>query len=375
MYFPCLLLSKTIHKIMIPIVWKEPPIRFTQQSSRSLRTTTPILTLFQKLHRLFSNATFCNFQPKYAPLTITPSVHTGCHIKHLFLPTTTVHHHPDSILSDLLALCPNLVRISLRGNPSVTDLTLSILATNRPMLRSLDISNCARVTDVGVGALHSSRLSSLALVGVATSDQSLAELFNGVCGTSLRALRLANTLVTGAGVALALVNGCCRIEVLDLTGCVGVDDCVVGKIARTCGDRLRWLSLAHVQVKMVKADGGISDESVRALATWCPNLEVLDLGYVGGVTGVSLKIIAESPMERLVSLVVTGCIGIPIEEFGQLALLRQKFGNLSTITIGDCPGINDYHISTLISPEGWLAGWKKGSGQKEPKLLNKSWDD
>ncbi|KAI8808989.1 hypothetical protein BJ742DRAFT_807098, partial [Cladochytrium replicatum] len=120
---------------------------------------------------------------------------------------------------------------------------------------------------------------------------------------------------------------------------------------------------------------GITDSGVISLVDGCPDLEFLDLGYNRNITEVSVAKIVDSPgLEKLVSLVLTGCSGINIQALGWLSRLRKRKGKLKTITIGDCTQINDSHISNLISSSGSLSGWTKSHLGETPEIGPNMWD-
>ncbi|KAJ3125886.1 hypothetical protein HK098_008137 [Nowakowskiella sp. JEL0407] len=403
-WLSCLFLSKIISSATLPFIWKEPPIKFLTARDHSdakshSDSKSPCLNVFRGVLSLFSlKRSACDSvddtetDKVKLPFNIIPTPENGKFVQNIALTASSPNPHLISTTSSLdcnslnsmIKLCPKIVRLNLRGCvEAVNDETLEFISRNlKSTLRSLDISQCSKITDHGVAMLSLCMLESLSLNGLTNlSDDGLE---SSTFSNTLRRLRISDTKVTGRGVVRFLQKRT-KIEELDLARCREIDDETVDCITAVCGERLKWLSLARVQVPATKKNADnlkdseelkLSDEAIRYFAERCPNLELLDLAYIPTFTDECVKYIVDKPgMRKLVSLVVTGCSGVSIESLGRLSSLRQRFGNLSTITIGDCPAISDQHIAQLISPTGWLAGWRKSVNSTDLKVMNKSWDD
>ncbi|KAL4144557.1 hypothetical protein PRNP1_013686 [Phytophthora ramorum] len=118
--------------------------------------------------------------------------------------------------------------LRLRGT-QVSDVTLKWLSRHSPLLRELDVSGCARITDLGLLALTGSAMAS-----------------------TLRSLWLRKvTDITETGVSW-LAEKCTKLMLLDLTGCPKIRSFSIKSLASswkfavyTCNDQFKGMSPRH----------------------------------------------------------------------------------------------------------------------------------
>lgn len=116
---------------------------------------------------------------------------------------------------------PALTTISLKGACRISDGGLAALVSSAPALRSINLSQCSLLTDVGIDSIANS-LGSI-----------LQELYLDDCDT-LDAMRILPTL-----------KRLKYLEVLSLRGIVSVSDKFIRELISTSGQNMKELVLAN----------------------------------------------------------------------------------------------------------------------------------
>ncbi|XP_058085273.1 EIN3-binding F-box protein 2-like [Magnolia sinica] len=175
----------------------------------------------------------------------------------------------DSFLSWLGSACAQVKHLELIGLTSITDggvmsLLKGFEAQNKAMV-SVDLSGCFRLTDWSVLAITSAfgqKLKSLRLDGCdGLSDKSL-KLIGGHC-PCLVELQLSMCRISDDGMFYLARSKHQCIEVLSLSGCMGITDKSLGFIEMMCG------SLIGLNVKQCPGLTKRGIESLRETLWWC----------------------------------------------------------------------------------------------------------
>uniref|UniRef100_A0A803M8M0 F-box/LRR-repeat protein 15-like leucin rich repeat domain-containing protein n=2 Tax=Chenopodium quinoa TaxID=63459 RepID=A0A803M8M0_CHEQI len=171
------------------------------------------------------------------------------------------HCVSDSLLRK--ALIPKgleaLTTISLKGGCRISDAGLAALVSSAPALRSMNLSQCTLLTDVGIDSIANS----LGLI--------LQELYLDDCET-LDAMRI-----------LPKLQQLKALEVLSLRGIVSVSDKFIKKLFGENGQNTKELVLANCV--------NLTDSSLKVIANTCSQLRVLDLSYLGKLSDVGMAYI------------------------------------------------------------------------------------
>mmetsp|Transcript_54649 Transcript_54649/g.124901 ORF Transcript_54649/g.124901 Transcript_54649/m.124901 type:complete len:350 (-) Transcript_54649:58-1107(-) len=122
----------------------------------------------------------------------------------------------DKVIWQIGKSCPNLLTLSLRGCPSITDFALEDLAAC-VLLERLDLSFCSHISDEGLLGL-SNALSNLRLLSLAHCPD-----------------------VTEAGIE-AVAAGCRRLMYVDISFCKRISDRGLKALIRNCSE-LRYLNV------------------------------------------------------------------------------------------------------------------------------------
>ena len=165
-----------------------------------------------------------------------------------------------------LAKCTTLQTLFLSTNNSVRDAALCAIAANCVSLTQLDLSNCRRVTDVGIAALATlPLLHNLELANCpGTTDDALCALA-ARAGRPMLYLGLRSASASEAALS-ELTASCTSLTHLNIGNCDGASDATLAAISRSCPE-LRVLEL--------RQSDECTDAGLIALAAGCTKLEEL----------------------------------------------------------------------------------------------------
>ncbi|XP_021714997.1 F-box/LRR-repeat protein 14-like [Chenopodium quinoa] len=152
-----------------------------------------------------------------------------------------------------------LTTISLKGACRISDAGLAALVSSAPALRSMNLSQCSLLTDVGIESIANS----LGLI--------LQELYLDDCET-LDAMRI-----------LPKLRQLKALEVLSLRGVVSVSDKFIKNLFEENGQNMKELVLANCV--------NLTDSSLKVIANTCPQLRVLDPSYLGKLSDIGMAYI------------------------------------------------------------------------------------
>ncbi|KAH9609981.1 hypothetical protein KSS87_007367 [Heliosperma pusillum] len=173
---------------------------------------------------------------------------------------------------------PVLTTISLKGACRVSDAGLNVIVSAAPVLRSLNLSQCSLLTDVGIKTIADS-LGSI-----------VHELYLDDCDT-LNAMNI-----------LPSLQRLVQLEVLSLRGISSVSDKFIKSLLISNGQNIKELVLANCV--------NLTDSSMKVIAETCSQLCVLDLSYLRKLTDIGMAHLAN------------GCHGIQ-----DLRLCRNAFSD------------------------------------------------
>ncbi|KAF0719726.1 Aste57867_848 [Aphanomyces stellatus] len=238
----------------------------------------------------------------------------------------------DAGISWLAGGCSALTHINLTMCVKLTDFSLRAIADGCIRLGHLDVSGCQRMSDIG-----------LRYISLGCRD--------------LHTLRLKNTILVSDGMSLgrehaqgiaSLSHTCKRLQHLDLTKCIRIDDNACRQISRGFHD-LRTLSLLHCTA--------ITGEGVQDLGHHCHKLTHLDLTDCRLVDDAGVSAIG-SGMKLLQSLKLRDC-----EKLSTVAIQHLCAGcrYLHTLDLAGCHKLDDMALLAMSESltnlqHVWLGG-------------------
>jgi hypothetical protein len=191
---------------------------------------------------------------------------------------------------DALAALPSSLReLSVSGCSLISDAGVKALVEHAPHLHFLDVTRCPQLTDASLMTLASLKLTGL------------------VC--------YANASLSAYGRLRAF-----DLRRLDCTGSRGVDGNAIAKIARAAAARLEILNLSWCVA--------VDDEAPLALGECCPNLTWLSLHGNRHVTDTGIDALSRGCL-KLTSLDVSGCSQVT-DYLRREGLLVGKFPRVET---------------------------------------------
>ncbi|KAL2945110.1 DNA repair protein rhp7 [Bienertia sinuspersici] len=152
-----------------------------------------------------------------------------------------------------------LTTISLKGACRISDVGLAALVSSTPALRSLNLSHCSLLTDVGIDSIANSL------------GSNLQELYLDECD-DLNAMRM-----------LPMLQRMRSLDVLSLRGLLSVSDKFIREFILTNGENMKELVLDGCEK--------LTDSSLKFIAETCSQLRVLDLSNLGKLSDIGLALL------------------------------------------------------------------------------------
>jgi hypothetical protein len=264
----------------------------------------------------------------------------------------------------IIESCRSLTMISLRSLMNVDNDLVILIAECLPSLVFLDISGNTQVNDVGVSVLPErlSHLEYLSVEGLNITDVSLTKIIqycrrlqllklNG-CGRlsasaflaltddSFPRLRLLDVAYVSLSNAAAIrIGECCKSleEVHSIPRIIGLTDAGVIGLATGCGTRLKVLNITYTE---------ITDNSIRAIAENCPNLEELLCGTdlpSDSFTFAGIEFLGKR-CPKISKLDISGSEWVNRKTIKDVINMLPF---LSVLKIIDCSGVNSSELSHL----------------------------
>lgn len=204
----------------------------------------------------------------------------------------------DRGLEELCEFLGNLVSINVSGCRMLTDSALFALVRKCPLLSEIKME----ATDVGKKRVE-------------------GDLIGGVVNSQVKSLYLgSNSLLRDESVEM-IASVCPGLEVLDLSSCCGISECVVEVLRRCCvvrqlslafcsGVKLAGLSFEVPKLEQLNLSGsGVDDEALSVISKCCRRLLHLDLENCSHVTAKGVRQVVENCM-RLREINLVSCYGV-----------------------------------------------------------------
>ncbi|XP_031372171.1 EIN3-binding F-box protein 1 [Punica granatum] len=206
-------------------------------------------------------------------------------------------------------------------------------------LRSLSVSSCQGVTDLGFDSIakgcpnlkqlsvrRCSVLSDNGLVSFAKSAVSLEKLHLEECHR-----------VTQYGLFGSIISSRETLKTLSVVNCFGVKDFDSSPPVVPSCESLRSLSIKNCP--------GFGDSNLVILGKICPRLQNLDLSGLCGITDSGLLPLSESCEDGLTRVNISGCVNLTDEAV--TALCRNHGWGLEVLNLDSCPKIGDRSLGAI----------------------------
>ncbi|GMI89226.1 EIN3-binding F box protein 1 [Hibiscus trionum] len=204
-----------------------------------------------------------------------------------------------------------LISLMITSCCGVTDVSIEAVGKGCVNLKQMCLRSCSFVSDDG-------------LVGFAKSTGSLECLQLEECNR-----------VTQSGIIGLISN--CRLKSLTLVKCMGVRDTTMEAPLSSPCNSLKSLS--------VKNCPGIGTASLAMVGKLCPQLQLIDLSGLYGITDAGLLPLLESCKEGLVKVNLSGCLNLTDEVVS--ALTRLHGGTLEFLNLDGCRRITDASLASI----------------------------
>ena len=173
---------------------------------------------------------------------------------------------------DALAALPGTLReLSVSGCSLISDAGIKALVEHAPHLHFLDVTRCPELTDTSLITL-----ASLKLTGLVCYANAGLTAYGRLRAFDLRRLDCTGSRgVDGLAIAAIARAAATRLEILNLSWCVAVDDDAPLALGECCPN-LTWLSL--------HGNRHVTDTGIDALSRGCLKLTSLDVSGCSQVT-------------------------------------------------------------------------------------------
>lgn len=243
--------------------------------------------------------------------------------------------------------CPNLKQLSLYKCAFLSDNGLYLFAKSAVSLESLLLDECHRVTQCGIFSMFINRdtkLKSLALKNCLGYKDLATRVSLSRCNT-LKALSVYNCPGFGNSSLMLFGQLCPELQHVELTGLHGITDNGFTPLIECCEAGLVNVNISgcinltdNLVCEMSKVHGG--------------TLEVLNLNGCRSVTDASMGAIASNCL-LLNELDVSECA---ITDIGIAALARALHLNFNVLSISGCRLVTDKSLPLLLKIGGSLVG-------------------
>ena len=173
---------------------------------------------------------------------------------------------------DALAALPGTLReLSVSGCSLISDAGIKALVEHAPHLHFLDATRCPALTDKSLMTL-----ASLKLTGLVCYANAGLSMYGRLRAFDLRRLDCTGSRgVDGSAIAKIARAAAARLEIMNLSWCVAVDDEAPLALGECCPN-LTWLS--------IHGNRNVTDAGIDALSRGCPKLTSLDVSGCSQVT-------------------------------------------------------------------------------------------
>lgn len=245
----------------------------------------------------------------------------------------------DVSLEKVGKVCKDLKMCVLSQCEAVTDIGLKAFMQCCLCLDSLQLEKCHSITQAGVYAALTQCKGRLRSLGLSKcdglNDVGVHSFVPPLTCLSLKSLQVAQCKGVGNGCVVMMGLCCPSLEHLDLSGLTSITDGAVISILQRCGDHL-------LSVNLTKCIN-ITDAAISALATYCPNLEILTLDGCCQVGDIGLHAVAVE-CSFLKELDVSG---LAITDCGIQALVTLRGMWLHSLTFTGCVYLTDESLSAI----------------------------
>jgi len=257
--------------------------------------------------------------------------------------------------------CPALASLHVSGT-LIADSPLRALSLHCPLLKVLDLSRCAYISELGVQPVVR-RCANLESLDLSHCDgiNDLFLGFNGLACSQLRQLRLrCCTGVTDAALLTAVLH-CKELRILDVSMCVHLTDYSIGAVglhcrfiealyidscvAATAAAIVHLAEHLHTELLSIsmRSVSTITDEAVGAIGVHCTSLRQLDLANCPRVGDEGLISVGFG-CEQLIYLDVQSC-----ERVTDASIVEICYGcvHLRHINLQWCPMVTDDSLEVI----------------------------
>ncbi|XP_066448080.1 F-box and leucine-rich repeat protein 13 isoform X2 [Eleutherodactylus coqui] len=242
-------------------------------------------------------------------------------------------HLSDSAFK-ILAQGRKLVKIRIEGNSWITDGSIKAISRSNPNLNHIYITDCQKITDIGLKALAS--LKNITVLNVADciriSDPGVRQVVEGPSGNKIRELNLTNCLRVSDLSLLRIAQKCHNLNFLSLRFCENVTDSgieLLGNMTSLISIDISGTSITDQGLTALGAQSkirelsvseclGITDIGIQKFCHQSRDLEALDISHCLQVTNSTVKTIAFC-CKMLTSINMAGCPKITDVSFQYLS--------------------------------------------------------
>lgn len=233
-----------------------------------------------------------------------------------------------------------ITELALTGLCKVTEKGFWVMGNGQGLqkLKSLTITSCFGVTDLGLEALGRGcpNLNRFALKKCAILSD------NGIVSFAKFALSLETLLlqechrVTQYGIFTLLVKS--KLKNLTLENCFGIKDSVPG-IPFPCSNSLESFSIRNCP--------GFGNNSLMLLGQLCPQLQNIEFTGLDGITDEGFALLIESCEAGLVSVRLRNCPKLTDKMVSELCKIHG--GTLDVLNLDGCTSITDSSLVSVAS--------------------------